>query len=80
MKYKLKEHMILLCVVLAYLLFAASITMAHFLEWSITGIVLVVLSVLACGFLTYSFVYDLKTFLKKKKEAKEKEGNELRGE
>lgn len=80
MKYKLKEHMVLLSVILAYVLLAGSITLSCFLNWSVPGIVLVVLSALACAFLTYSFVYDLKLFIKKKKEAQEKENNDLRGE
>lgn len=70
--YKLREHMSLVAMLSAYVLLAAAIVVAFFLEWHIAGIVLVVLAVLACGFLTYAFVFDLRTFLKEgKKESKE---------
>lgn len=72
MKYKLREHMVLLLALVAYVMLAASITLSYFLSWSIVGIILIIIAALACGFLTYAFIYDLKTFLKEKK-AKEKE-------
>ena len=76
MKYKLREHMVLLAMILAYFLLGASITLSYFIDWAITGIVLIILAVLACGFLTYAFVYDLLTFLKNKKKQEEEKGDD----
>lgn len=81
MKYKLKEHMVLVAAALAYVLLAASLTLSYYIHWSIVGIILIILCVLACGFLTYAFVFDLRLFLKNKKEAEAKEkDNDVRRE
>ncbi len=73
MKYRLKEHPVCVLFSLSIVLLAACIVIACLLEWSIAAIILVGIAVLAVGFLTYAFVFDLRDFNKKKKES-EKNG------
>ncbi len=75
MKYKLKEHLICVLFGIAILLLAGCIVIAALLEWSWPAIILVVIAVLAVGFMTYAFVYDLIDFNKKKKEFEKNGGS-----
>ncbi len=68
MKYKLKEHLIVLLFAVSIVLLIGCIVIASLLEWDVYAIVLVVIACAAVGFLTYAFVYDLLEFNKQKKE------------